>query len=324
MRFLKVLTSFLFLMSLNANQTSEKLTGFFISGIQYYGSADKEEAFFLCDGDFSFKKGAYKDGIAFSFNRLDKDDNWVIEFHAPNKDLIKVGVYKNARRHPFNGNAPGITVTHNHSSSDGGEFEILELKYDRDGEIVSFAANFVSGSSLFGSIRFNSSIPVEKRFKKFFHRSADRSVVYLSQINAMTGEKTQPVRITDDSSTIAIQKLPFGGDGIEVLVKGHLEKWTFDFAAPIGTTLKKGRYETSYRYPFHGYLEAGIGLSKSRTTAAMPVGFFEVIDIQRDKNDLITKLNLNFEIETEEREIFTGTVDYTFSPIETSSSYDEE
>ena len=312
-----------------ADLLKDKLTAFYISGV--FWDKKIENGFCLSDGDFTVKKGFYQDDVQFSFKRLDKKDEWQIAFSAPDKKMLQKGVYKNSRRCVFNENAPGLDITTNSTVySNPGEFEVLELEYDGKGEVQSFAANFVMNGynePVFGSVRFNSSIPVAKRFSQYSEKMTEPSVIYFSQRDFIANSVSQPILLIDNDYTLKINQLPFGGDGIQVLVQKSLEKWIFDFAAPVGTDLEVGKYETSCRYPFHGFLEAGIGISKSRGCAAMPSGYFEVVDIRRNNNRKITDLKLNFSIETEDGEIYEGTIVHsvTFEPDEENDDeYDDE
>ncbi len=309
-----ILASFLFAAfdSHGEEQAIKTLTAFYLSG-EGRGLECDESTFFLSDGDFNVAKGFCQRGVRFSFKALEREDSWDIEFGAPYKDQLQLGVYKNTRRCAFSDNAPGLDITHNHSfSSCSGEFEILELNYGVEGEVVAFAANFATegASPFFGSIRFHSSVPVEKRFSPSSEPGDNPAVIYYSKEDSLLEEASQSVLLTGGSNTVQVQPLPFGGEGVRVFVRGADEKWIFDFAAPIGGVIEKKRYETSCRYPFHGYLEAGIGVSLSRSCAAMPAGWFEVIDVQRDSAGKISKLKFNFSIKTEDGAIYEGTVEH--------------
>jgi len=100
----------------------------------------------------------------------DGRDDWSGNFSAPNREELKKGIYKNAQRDPFQEEGhPGLSFSgcgrcHNTLR---GEFEILELQRDAFGELTTFAVNFIqkgNDSPLFGSIRYNSNIPIQEKF----------------------------------------------------------------------------------------------------------------------------------------------------------------
>ncbi len=163
----------------------------------------------------------------------------------------------------------------------------------------------------FGTVRYNSSTPIETRFGVLIQKERHPSVINFSKRDLLTQNINQPVLLSDEDKKLEIKPLPYGGDGIQVVLQGSEEKWIFDFAAPIGKELTPGKYETSYRYPFHTYTEAGIGIEKSRAYTAMPFGYFEVIDIKKSTNGAIKDIELNFSIETEDGEIYQGTIRYS-------------
>jgi hypothetical protein len=100
---------------------------------------------------------------------------WNFHFATPYSALspqeLITGHYSGATRHPFNsGTEPGLSVNGNCRGYNRsiGWFTVLEVSYDTSFDLVSFAADFAQygldqpdrPSELFGSIRFNSSIPL--------------------------------------------------------------------------------------------------------------------------------------------------------------------
>lgn len=308
------------------DRLANRLTALYSSG-EYWGSKETKTAFFISDGDFSVKKGCYGEAVEFLFRGLDEKSEWKYEFGAPNRGKLCVGIYTNTRRCAFSDNAPGFDIVHGGIlSTPDAEFEILELEYGEKNEIVAFAANFATkgNSPHFGCLRFNSLVPVAKRFRKHSKTKVEPTVIHFSKKNPVTGEVDQSVLLTDTSSTLRIDRLPYGEEGIRVIVQNPLEKWLFDFAAPIGSPLIKKRYETSSRYPFHGYDEAGLGIAKSRSCAAMVQGWFEVLDLIKNKKGEIIKLTMNFSIETENQELYKGTIYHSIPVINQEPEADEE
>jgi hypothetical protein len=308
------------------DRLANRLTALYSSG-EYWGSKVAETALFISDGDFFVKKSYHGDGVEFSFRGLDENNQWKYEFGAPNRGKLCVGIYTNTRRCAFSDNSPGFDIVHGSTSSNpDAEFEILELEYGEKNEIVAFAVNFATkgNSPHFGCLRFNSLVPVAKRFRKHSETKVEPSVIHFFKRNPVTGEIGQPVLLTDTSSTLRIERLPYGDEGIRVIVQNPIEKWLFDFAAPIGSPLSKKRYETSSRYPFHGYDEAGLGIAKSRSCAAMVQGWFDVLDLTKNKKGEITKLTMNFSIETENQELYEGTIYHSIPVIDQEPEEDKE
>jgi hypothetical protein len=105
---------------------------------------------------------------------------WSFEFAAPTYNPItntntgqplQVGFYANATRFPFNSpTVPGLNVSGNGRGNNqlSGWFNVLEVSYGASGSISALAVDFrqydedltQSGPSLYGSLRFNSGIPL--------------------------------------------------------------------------------------------------------------------------------------------------------------------
>lgn len=115
-------------------------------------------------------------GVSVSY----QDGNyWSFDFAAPTYDPITntndgqplgVGLYNKATRFPFNSpTKPGINISGNGrgNNQQSGWFNVLEISYGLNG-INAFAVDFrqydesltQTGPSLYGSLRFNSSIPL--------------------------------------------------------------------------------------------------------------------------------------------------------------------
>jgi len=128
--------------------------------------------------------GNGKPNVRVSFYGRDSGASWSAEFSAPRGEELAIGIYQDATRYGFQKKEnPGLDFSgsgRGHNTSIG-TFEILEIEYDEEGKIVAFAANFVQQGScyhqepysppLFGSVRYNSSIPVEKTFLLDIHEN---------------------------------------------------------------------------------------------------------------------------------------------------------
>lgn len=116
-------------------------------------------------------------GLSLLFNN---GGSWNFDFFAPmynpstntvDGQPLSVGMYTGAQRYPFNSpTKPGLAV-----SGDGrgdnilsGWFNVLDIGYDGSGHVSRFAVDFKqfdetstsSGPGTYGSIRFNSDIPL--------------------------------------------------------------------------------------------------------------------------------------------------------------------
>jgi len=110
----------------------------------------------------------------------DGDARWNFEFAAPTYDPhtntndgqpLTATFYNRATRFPFNSpTRPGLNISGNGRGNNelSGWFKVLEIEYGTGGNISKFAVDFrqydenltMSGPSLYGSLRFNSSIPI--------------------------------------------------------------------------------------------------------------------------------------------------------------------
>lgn len=145
--------------------------------------------------------------IKIEVGEKDSWQHWHLAFTSPEHQVLQPGVYKMAERYPFNDNMPGLSISGHGRGCNTliGEFEILEVKRLENGEIESFAANFIqrcekSMPPLFGIIRYNSIVPVEARFSEYFAKTTDFTV-YLTKYNPITGEKSQPILISKDADS---------------------------------------------------------------------------------------------------------------------------
>ena len=116
-------------------------------------------------------------GVSLTF---DNGQNWSFDFAAPTYDpatntnpgnLLQVGFYDQATRFPFNSpTRPGLNVSGNGRGNNtlGGWFNVLDIAYGPSDSILRFAVDFrqfdespsMTGPSLYGSLRFNSAIPL--------------------------------------------------------------------------------------------------------------------------------------------------------------------
>jgi len=128
------------------------------------------------EGIFSVSRN-YDEGINVF---LDDGNYWNFNFAAPtydpatntnNGNELEVGFYDNATRFPFNSpTRPGLSFSGNGRGNNqlGGWFNVLDVAYEGNGDVLRFAVDFrqfdesenMTGPSTYGSLRINSSIPI--------------------------------------------------------------------------------------------------------------------------------------------------------------------
>jgi hypothetical protein len=93
---------------------------------------------------------------------------WYLMIEAAKGMSLSVGIYEDAMRSPFNdATHPGISLYGDGRgcNQSAGRFQVLEIERGEYDNIVKFAADFeqrceITGPPLYGSIRFNSDIPI--------------------------------------------------------------------------------------------------------------------------------------------------------------------
>lgn len=182
----KIVLFFMLLISLSANQCLASLA---TSGSVYLktepgswvgGGIGAGEVLWSHgnEGIFSIERNGDK-GINVT---LDDGKNWSFNFAAPTYNPVTntntgndlaVGFYNNATRYPFNSpTRPGLNFSGNGRGNNklGGWFNVLDVSYDSNSEVLTFAVDFrqfdesedMTGPSTYGSLRINSSIPINQ------------------------------------------------------------------------------------------------------------------------------------------------------------------
>ena len=116
-------------------------------------------------GSFSSNSTQDKPNVV-SINFTSDENWWNLDFAAPENQTLSVGSYTNATRYPFQeSNENGLSVSGSGRGCNTleGQFEVLEISYDADGKLSSFAATFEqhcekADPALFGTVSFNSSL----------------------------------------------------------------------------------------------------------------------------------------------------------------------
>jgi hypothetical protein len=109
----------------------------------------------------TYNLGAYSDSVNFSA------DGYAFTLVGPSLTVPTAGYYSNATRWPFQGSGPGMAFTAPGRGDNmlTGYFNVLQAVYDTNGQVVSFAVDFLQydegGLSAWnmGSIRYNSAVP---------------------------------------------------------------------------------------------------------------------------------------------------------------------
>ena len=97
-------------------------------------------------------------------------DSWNVEFAAPFNDELTPGVYSDFQRWPFqDSDRPGLSFSSTGRTDNvaSGSFEVLEVTYGPDGEVLSFAADFThygeanAGNFAVVELRYNSTVDLD-------------------------------------------------------------------------------------------------------------------------------------------------------------------
>ncbi len=258
------------------------------------------------DGKFEVNGSDKWVGITFR----NSTDQWSISFAPSANEYLSPGIYKNAHRFSEDGSPAFQIYGHGHccNTSDA-EFEILEIQCDDNNKIESFAANFVqkcerNGPPLFGTVRYNSRIPIEERFSHVFYPGLALFFgVFIPELQHPIGTAFLY------TSDYCIKRLPYGGEGIEIKIKGLEDtEWTLDFAAPLNEEFTVGSYLGACRYPFHSPYDPGIEIITPEGAFIQPIGEFEVIDLVKGSDGIIESLALNFKACTKYGQRIVGCV----------------
>jgi hypothetical protein len=156
--FLFVLAISVLTATANAQVTSLSLTG--EPGDFVLGNQSK----FLtpADGTFNVSEN-FDNGVSLFFSGNQLGEFWLVDFAAPNNQLLTVGTYTGATRFPFQAfSEPGLSIAGDGAGCNTltGNFTVLEINYGPGGSIISFDATFEQhcegvAAALRGELRFN-------------------------------------------------------------------------------------------------------------------------------------------------------------------------
>jgi hypothetical protein len=187
------------------------------------------------DVDFSVSRN-FDNGVRFNLNNFNRASPveyiwWYLDFAAPSSLPLEVGAYENAIRFPVQDySVPGLS----HSGSGrgcttlSGRFDVREITYiDNSEEILSFAADYEqhcegTDPALWGSIRFNSNIPLPLDVGGEITGVAMRNIAC---INKSTGQR---VKFSIDEEALNFDCTAAGlvvskGNKIRISVSGSVE-----------------------------------------------------------------------------------------------------
>lgn len=328
MKYLKFILAFsLCFISINAEENNKKTSALYLIGSDGSYVASGRSLVFREDDGCTVSTYSYSniDGISLNFCK-GTSTYYHITFYPPPGMKFTPGIYRKAQRFPFNDKIPGLDI-----GGDGcgcnrvaGEFEVLEVVYDSNGKITSFAANFTERCEeikppIYGSVRYNSNIPLSTRFTEIFANGKSNILFLKKRKNEVDESNSETFYFNDEN--IQMLPLPYGGDGVSININTNNGNWIFNFSAPIDDKLMKGFYEYGERYPYNGFLNPGIEVILPEGEFINPRGSFKVLKCKRNKKDTIQEIALTFEIKNDQNEILEGGFLYKKEDIESKQNY---
>ncbi|MCF2948054.1 hypothetical protein L0668_08050 [Paraglaciecola aquimarina] len=124
------------------------------------------QTMFHTDTDGSIFSSSDSDRPNYVEVRYTGDARWSLDLASPNNEILEAKKYEEATRYPFQSQTkPGLSFTGNGRGCNQsfGEFEILEIEYEENGQLDKLAVNFtqhcegLSAPKLKGMVRLNSS-----------------------------------------------------------------------------------------------------------------------------------------------------------------------
>lgn len=205
---------------------------------------------------------------------------------------------------------PGVSV---------GSYEVYEITYDDNGNITSLAIDFVQldytgvrhgyvPGLIYGAIRYHSNIPVDREkllmlqveFAPTPDLEGKSNAGYIDGRNeGYLGERKE-FKITDEIGSFYITDDCL--NHFTLNYKGGWERsWNFYFAAPDGEVLLPGIYYYASRDSiFHRKrMEPSISIARYSSSSAIQDATFEILEIEYDENQKITKVAIDFHAQTD-------------------------
>ena len=159
-----------------------------------YIGGGTEQTITPAQGAFSAGQGA-NNVVTVSFQAPNPSNWWTFRFAPLAGEVLTPGVYEGATRWPFQGPShPGLDVSGNGAGCNRleGRFVVLEAVY-AGSAVTQFAADFEQHCdgltpALFGSVRFNSAVPVTRRLSVSGAKAIeDKILARLTRFNLRAG-----------------------------------------------------------------------------------------------------------------------------------------
>lgn len=127
-----------------------------------YIGQGRNYSFSTATGSFGVYRN-YDNGVSFSYQDLNPNIWWYVDFAGPNQTTLVPGVYNGAVRFPFQGpNQPGLDIAGEGRGSNTltGAFTVIQANYLPSGQVVGYDATFIQHSegatpALTGEIKYN-------------------------------------------------------------------------------------------------------------------------------------------------------------------------
>lgn len=255
-----------------------------------------------------YKSALYENIIGFSFVYKDHTDNqsWFFKFKEPFNNQILIG--KEYKIDAFDMCALPINKRNLFFHSTYAIFKILDYEVNEKKEVTSLAIDFRQikdkHGNLHGCIRYQSSIPVKIDFnlgyrdadyyQNYFEIFSDSDAEFLKGRNFLSEELAAGdgyKQVWDE--VFSILRISTGGD--------HHSDYEFVLRGINGSKLEKGIYRTGHYYnsvtPWHSDFNTpwfNYGRLHGPHADGTFFGSFEVLEIERDENDSVVKLSLDF------------------------------
>lgn len=310
---------------------NEKITGlYFISSREEYIGQGQTRAYQEgVDGHFSVNS-AYGKSLCIRFKGDENicDDYWILDFCPPAGQKLEVGLYKGATHFSFRDkDKPGFCFQGCHRCNNEltATFEILELIYNEEGKVESFAANFIQDGLLFGTVRYNSNIPIDLKIYQIHYPQSNEKIFYLIRCNSNdTVIKKNIIHHTNECDML-IRQPPYGGSGVSIHINPRERReFIVDFSADT-EPFKIGLFQDIDRYPFN-HNEYGLQvLYNIGGSLFHDQGAFRILSYRSNKKGKIREFAANFKFHDIDGLIYEGAVRYKSTiPINLEHPFDHE